>query len=305
MRFASLRGVPFHEALREDVLGLGSGVAAAIPRQPLERIAVRHTVGLADPITNADATDRLDDGLPETLEEVVREHGVFWFKIKIERDLSATLSRLSRIAAVLDHEAGDYSVTLDANEQFEQMAECRDFVRAAAVERGLARLWPRVVFVEQPVHRDRALENDVALVLAEIPLPVIIDESDGTDASFERARGLGYRGVSAKSCKGVFRSVQHRCVTGALVSAEDLTCPAVHPLHHDLCIAAALGLEHAERNGHHYVRGLDYLSEPDREQVLVDYPRLYERRGGGLVTLRIQDGFVDVRDLNAHGLGVK
>ena len=41
--------------------------------QPGRDIAVRHTVGLVDPIVAADQKpgERVDDGLPETLEEVV------------------------------------------------------------------------------------------------------------------------------------------------------------------------------------------------------------------------------------------
>ncbi len=44
--------------------------------QPGQSIAVRHTVGLVDPIVAIDQTpaERVDDGLPETLEEVVRHY---------------------------------------------------------------------------------------------------------------------------------------------------------------------------------------------------------------------------------------
>ncbi len=43
--------------------------------EPRKRIAARHTVGLSDPITAADNKDRVGDGLPETLEEVVACYG--------------------------------------------------------------------------------------------------------------------------------------------------------------------------------------------------------------------------------------
>ena len=39
---------------------------------PRPAIAARHTVGLLDAITAGDLTQRVDDGLPETLEDVVR-----------------------------------------------------------------------------------------------------------------------------------------------------------------------------------------------------------------------------------------
>ena len=45
--------------------------------RPAESLHARHTVGLVDPITAADQRTggRVDDGLPETLEEVVARYG--------------------------------------------------------------------------------------------------------------------------------------------------------------------------------------------------------------------------------------
>ena len=84
---------------------------------PAPTIEARHTVGLVDPITAADQTERVDDGLPETLEEVVATYGHRWFKLKVGGDLQADLDRLARIAAVLDRLPA-YQVTLDGNEQY-------------------------------------------------------------------------------------------------------------------------------------------------------------------------------------------
>src|SRR5262249_21587628 len=69
-------GIEVLEQLTPDLSGFDMPAFLAGLR-PLRHIAVRHTVGLLDPITGADQKpgERVDDGLPETLEEVVRRYG--------------------------------------------------------------------------------------------------------------------------------------------------------------------------------------------------------------------------------------
>ena len=85
---------------------------------PAATIAARHTVGLADPITADDVTEPLQDGLPQTLEQVIERYGHRYFKLKLSGQVEADLQRLHAIAAVLDRTGLDYQVTLDGNEQF-------------------------------------------------------------------------------------------------------------------------------------------------------------------------------------------
>jgi len=84
-----------------------------------------------DPITAADQSERVNDGLPETLEEVVARYGQRWFKLKVGGDAQADVARLSAIASVLDRIPGAYHASLDGNEQYEDMA-------------GVAELWSRM-----------------------------------------------------------------------------------------------------------------------------------------------------------------
>ena len=56
----------------------------------------------------------------------------------------------------------------------------------------------------------RALARDVRRCRASSP--VIIDESDDTLDAFVRARDLGYRGVSSKTCKGLYKSLINRAL---------------------------------------------------------------------------------------------
>ncbi|MFL5180754.1 MAG: mandelate racemase, partial [Microvirga sp.] len=89
--------------LTPDLAGFDIGAfLGGLRMAPL--IEVRHTVGLVDPITAGDQKpgERVDDGLPETLEEVVRHYRGRYYKLKVGGNVAADLERLSGIAAVLD-----------------------------------------------------------------------------------------------------------------------------------------------------------------------------------------------------------
>jgi L-alanine-DL-glutamate epimerase-like enolase superfamily enzyme len=299
-----LAGRPFHAGLRDGLFGTPPGWARHVPERPLDRIEVRHTVGLSDPVVPADPGPDPADGLPRSLDQVVRATGVRWFKIKIGGDADASIERLRRIDAVLPPGA---RLTLDGNEQFKDMEGALEFGRRLAATPDLKGLFERSAWIEQPVERSAALEDAVAGPLAELSRlkPVIIDESDGSDDAVDRALALGYAGVSAKNCKGLWRTLHSHVrarEAGALLSSEDLMNIPVAPLHQDLCVAAALGIPHSERNGHHYIRAFDFLSPRERRETLEDYPSLYRAEPAGV---RIEGGAMDLRELNAFGFGVK
>ncbi|MFL5215824.1 MAG: mandelate racemase, partial [Microvirga sp.] len=118
--------------LTPDLAGFDIGAfLGGLRMAPL--IEVRHTVGLVDPITAGDQKpgERVDDGLPETLEEVVRHYRGRYYKLKVGGNVAADLDRLARIAAVLDRELPAYRATLDGNEQYESVE-------------GIAELWRRM-----------------------------------------------------------------------------------------------------------------------------------------------------------------
>lgn len=298
-------GRTFHQGLKEDLFGLGSFFGAIVPKTPLPKIQVRHTVGLSDPIDEGEARTAVGDGLPETLTQVVRDYRARWYKIKLSGDGDATLDRLRRIAEVLDADAGDYEVTLDGNEQFHDMEHVVELTRKIAARPWLRNLWERTAWIEQPVERGSSLRGEVSAALKKIPKTVIIDESDDNDQAVDRALELGYGGISAKNCKGVFRTLHSFRRVGernAVLSSEDLMNIPVVPLHQDLCVAAALGIPHSERNGHHYIRAFEYFSPRERETAIREFPELYR---DGRPTVRVEDGAIDVGGINAAGFGVR
>jgi hypothetical protein len=315
-------GVPFAEALR-GALGLPEEILNALPAKPLERVAFRHTVGLADPLTAADVASPLNDGLPETLEQVLATYRPAYLKVKINGDPAESRARLRGIAAVVRAAGIDYAVTLDGNEQFGTMAAFADFLdgllQEAGAHAGLRDFLERTLWIEQPVRRDQALDPACAAAIDRVSAfrPVILDESDGEADALQRGLALGYGGVSSKTCKGLFRSLGHLATLAKaraagrenlIFSCEDLTTVPVHPLQQDLCLAAAIGLPHAERNGHHYLRPSGFLTEAECRAALEAHPALYETTASGELRVRISPsengGGFDLRDVNsARGLG--
>jgi hypothetical protein len=57
---------------------------------------------------------------------------------------------------------------------------------------------------------------------------------------------------------------------------------------------ATLGIEHVERNGHHYFAGLSMYPKDVQEQVLRQHHDLYTRSTHGFATLDIRDGTIMV-----------
>ena len=294
-------GISFYEAIRRNVPGMDLPPSFLWALKPADRIAARHTVGLVDPITTAD--QRVNDGLPETLEEVIARYGHRWFKLKVGGNVKADVERLGQIAAVLDRIPEPYHASLDGNEQYADVQGVLELWRAIRSHPKLGRLAASVVFIEQPIKRQNALAADVSELSRE--KPVIIDESDDSLDAFPRAKALGYRGVSSKTCKGIYKSLINaaRCAEwgeGYFMSGEDLTIQAGIALQQDLALVSLLRLTHVERNGHHYVNGMAGLPAHEQQAFLSGHPDLYERSHGA-VRVRIERGELRLGSLDCPG----
>lgn len=307
------QGVSFYDAVRANLPGAGGIEGIDLPAffsslRPSGAIAARHTVGLLDPVTAADAQGRIGDGLPETLEEVVARYGHRWFKLKVGGSLKADLERLAAIASVLDRIEEPYRASLDGNEQYEDMAAVAELWSAMSADARLRRLVDSIAFIEQPVKRDRALASRVE----GIAKPVIIDESDDALDAFPRAKAMGYQGVSSKTCKGLYKSLLNaaRCARwnretagtepAFFMTGEDLTIQPGLALQQDLALVSLLGLAHVERNGHHYVNGMADLPAAEQDAFLAAHPDLYERSHGA-VRPRIARGELRIGSLACAG----
>jgi L-alanine-DL-glutamate epimerase-like enolase superfamily enzyme len=298
-------------AVRSNALGIRPGdiydqlsgvdVATALPDHPSQSVAVRHTVGLADPLTDSDVVDPTDDGLPESLEQYIDTDGVRYVKCKLGGDAASDADRLERVAGVLDDRLADYGVTLDANEQYGSIAALDDLWDELRTRPALERFARHTICIEQPFDRSFALDEEVGAMLDrwEGP-PIIVDESDSDPDSLAVALDRGYAGASYKSCKGVLKGVVNACLLPrrreetpnrtVLHTAEDLTTVGPVSLLQDLAVVGMLGIDHAERNGHHYFRGLDAFPDDIQTRMTEAHGDLYRSHGEGYATLDIDDG---------------
>ena len=314
-------GVSVFRAVSENLLGIGGhGVPADLTGLDLDRlfagmgqrptVRARHTVGLVDSLTRADVADDGDpqDGLPVTLEEAIAAYGLRCFKVKVAGDIDADLARLTAIADLLDRLVGDYEVTLDGNEQFADADGFGAFLDRLWSAPALTRFVDAILYIEQPIARARALDTPVASLAAYRPL--MIDESDDSLDAFPRARDQGYAGVSSKVCKGIYRSLLNKVRTVAwnaeagtdryFLSGEDLTTQAGLAVQQDLALVALLGLDHVERNGHHYVDGMTGAGAAELDGFADAHPDLYRRSERGL-HLRIDRGGISLGSLGCIG----
>jgi L-alanine-DL-glutamate epimerase-like enolase superfamily enzyme len=326
--FCRAKDVPFAEAVRTNRLGIrlgdlrpelaGHDARGLLPQRPLARISVRHTVGLGDSLTAGDGAGVPPaDGLPATLAECVARYGLRRFKVKVGGNPRADLDRLDRVREVLEQETrGQYRVTLDGNEQYADVSALRSFWDDATASHEAAPLARRVDYVEQPLPRELALSPETAAGLAAWRRRprLVIDESDDSLDAVARALRAGYDGGAFKSSKGVFKGIGNACRLEQLrrehpgetflYSAEDLsTIPPVGLLA-DLAVIATLGIDEPERNGYHYLLGLEGLPPRVDEELCRCHADLFEPGADGRALLRIEDGAIGVASAVAAPFGV-
>jgi hypothetical protein len=138
---------------------------------------------------------------------------------------------------------------------------------------------------------------------------VIVDEAESDYDTFPKATALGYRGVSSKACKGIYKSL----INGAraarwsgsgdaltFLAGEDLTCQAGLAVQQDLALLAFHGIAHSERNGHHFVGGFPATPAEEVQAFRSAHPDLYDDRDGQ-ARLAICDGALSIGSLSQPG----
>ena len=326
--FCRSTGTPFARALRDNTLGIRLGAihpelagfspADLLPAEPQRNVIVRHTIGLSDPLTDEEipAAERANDGLPQSLAASIRCYGLTHFKILLSGDAAADLKRLRQVASALEeHVPGDYAFTLDGSEQYTEVAPFRRAWEAIRAEPSLQEFLEHLLFVEQPLRRDVALSPQATselLAWSDRP-PLIIDESDGALSSLVEALGHGYVGTSFKNCKGVFGGIANACLLAHrrrgdpggyyVQSSEDLASVGPVSMLQDLAVLASLGIEHSQRNGHHYFAGLSMFPADVQADVLAKHATLYRRHDRGYPVLDVRQGRLDTGSVVAAPFG--
>jgi hypothetical protein len=287
--------------LRENIAGLDARLTPDLDeadihdflsgRTPPDKVMVRHTVGMVDAV--------------DTLPAVHRETGCRYFKLKLSGDAVADRARLKDIARAI--EGIDYRVTLDANEQYATQGSLSALCDALDNDKALQHLRERLLYIEQPLPRDRTFEMPLGDLGRRFAF--IVDEAESGYDTFPKALALGYRGISSKACKGLYKSLLNGARAAkwtksgrgeAFVAAEDLTCQAGLAVQQDTALLAFHGIAHAERNGHHYVEGFADTPPIEVRAFLRAHPDLYEQRQGK-VRLVLRDGALSIGSLSQNG----
>ncbi|QAU50346.1 hypothetical protein [Bradyrhizobium guangzhouense] len=299
---ALLRGVEanFFDGMAANIAGIDARLSPDLKdadlttflsgRKPLPRVAVRHTVGLEDAVEG---------------EGGIAEAGANYFKLKLSGNPAADAARLVRIGKELDTLRREYKVTLDANEQYADLAALQALTDRLDREPALRSIASRLLYIEQPMPRDVTRQSPLGSLAAR---GFIIDEADDSYDAFPAARALGYHGISSKSCKGLYKSIVNATRAAKwsaagekfFVTGEDLTCQAGLAVQQDLALGAFLGVTHAERNGHHYVDGFGDAPAAEAAAFATAHPDLYAGNGQG-IRLDIHNGDLLTGSLHTAG----
>jgi len=290
------------------ISGLGAGLlgdpwSGSLKLHQANSVWLRHTVGLADRLTDAETLTAQEDGLPNSLTQAIDAYGLKYFKLKVGGHLDADIERLAKIETVLS-KVKDYKVTLDGNETFQNVESLSVFVHAMTQHEATQRLLERTLLIEQPLPRAIALEEKIPTM--PLNIPVILDESDDHPDVLVKGLALGYRGISSKACKGIYRSLHSASLVQqtpqCLLSGEDLTCQAGLGVQQDTLLATSLGVQHIERNGHHYVKGFGIAPTHESNEFAKAHADLYSSNHAG-VHLNVQQGQINIASLHQAGFG--
>ncbi|MGV8912777.1 MAG: hypothetical protein ACOH14_09210 [Rhodoglobus sp.] len=321
--------LPFSRAIHTETFGIDLGrihpelagrtLTEFVPAEPAATMAIRHTVGLSDPLSDDEVQDDPADGLPVSLVAVLKHHGAKYLKIKTAGNASNDIPRLKRIAALCTELDIDAQWTIDGNESMRTASELRAWLDALTADAEVdSLLSAKLIAIEQPIHRSHALDESSRADLQHVGTRflVIIDESDDALDTVRRAMDLGYAGGTYKGCKGVIRGLANAALVhsrarldasgrpSTILTAEDLSTVAPLTLNQDLAVAATIGLAHIERNGHHYWGKAAPLTASIDRELASAHPDSFARTGDGPARLTITNGEVQLGTILAAPFGL-
>lgn len=261
--------------------------------EPKPKMPLYHLVGALDPLAETDLTQRLNDGVPETLFDWIIGDGLTHLKIKLAGDdMQWDVDRVADIDRVAGEAQSQracsvWHYSLDFNEKCPNVQYILDFL-AKLRERSPVAL-DRVQYIEQPTHRDLKANPENRMHEAAKIKPVVIDESLVDFESLQLSREQGYSGVALKACKGHTEALLMGAAAQKyrlFLCVQDLTCVGASFLHSASLAARMPTIAAIEGNGRQYCpagnRGWDER-----------YPSMFE----------ITDGTVGTSVLDGNGLG--
>ena len=261
--------------------------------EPKARMPLYHLVSAIDPIEESDITQRVGDGLPETLPEWIRYNGLTHLKIKLNGDNRKwDVERVLRVDKVTTQTQAargvrDWVYSLDFNEKCPNVEYLIDFLNE--VKQKSPGGYARIQYVEQPTARDLKAHPENQMHAAAKLVPVVIDESLTDVDALRTALAMGYTGAALKACKGQTHmvlissiGVKHKL----FLCVQDLTCVGASLIHSAGIAAHIPGVAAIESNGRQYC--------PEANAK-------WDAKFPGVFT--ITDGTMNTAILNSPGLG--
>ena len=263
-------------------------------RQPRDRMPLYHLIGALDPLTDADVTKKISDGLPESLSQWIAFNGLTHMKIKLagdnfDWDVERTLA-VNTVATDAQKKRGcpQWYYSVDFNEKCQNISYVVDFLKQ--VKSKSPETFQRIQYVEQPTHRNLKAHPENKVHEAAKLKPVVIDESLVDYDSLLLAREQGYSGAALKACKGQTETLLLAAAAqkfGMFLCVQDLTCPGYSFLHSASIAAHLPGIAAIEGNGRQYCPA---GNKPWAKR----FPSMFD----------ITDGTVGTSALNGIGLGI-
>lgn len=198
---------------------------------PRRRLPVQHVVGVGDPLTWADGSDR-------PLVDWIATDGVAHLKVKLAgRDPDVDARRVAAVHAVL----GRGSISLDPNEGYAEAAGVAAMLDA--LERDAPAAYAALTYIEQPLPRDAPPDPDGLRAVGK-RVPVLIDEGLAEPADLPELAERGWTGLVIKATRGQTLAIASHIYAGAAgmpVAVQDLTAVDM-ALAHSARLAATLPL---------------------------------------------------------------
>lgn len=263
-------------------------------REPKARMPLYHLIGALDPLTDAEVTKKINDGLPETLGQWIAYNGLTHLKIKLagdnfDWDVARTVS-INTVSEEAQAKRGckQWYYSVDFNEKCKDVEYVVEFLNQ--VKSRSQQAFDRIQYIEQPTHRDLKANPQNKMHEASRIKPVVIDESLVDYDSLLLARDQGYTGVALKACKGQTETLLLGAAAqkyGMFLCVQDLTCPGYSFLHSASIAAHLPGIAAVEGNGRQYCPA---GNKPWAKR----FPTMFE----------ITEGTVGTGALNGIGLGI-
>jgi L-alanine-DL-glutamate epimerase-like enolase superfamily enzyme len=253
-------------------------------REPKPRMPLYHLVGALDPLTPADVSKKIGDGLPETLGEWIEFNGLTHLKIKLSGDqLDWDVDRVltvDKVACEAQAKRGcsAWFYSADFNEKCANVEYVLEFL--ARIKQANREAFDRIQYIEQPTHRDLKAHPENRMHKAAAIKPIVIDESLVDYESLLLAREQGYSGVALKACKGHTEALFAAAAAqkfGMFLCVQDLTCPGRSFLHSASLAARIPSVAAIEGNGRQYCPAAN-------KKWSRSYPGMFDIKDGTVAT---------------------